>query len=253
MEHRPKIDIIFPVLNEHKRLERGIRQTVEYLDGHKKLTDAADFTLTIIDNGSEDDTPEIGRRLEEEFPMVRFMRIEERGVGIAFMTGIKKSSADIIGQMDIDLSTDIRNLSKVVKIFHDHPEVDYINGTRFSKKSRTVGRKAGRKITSMGMLILLKTVFLMRSTDALCGFTWVRKKAAERLAEVTRPERGWFYMVEFLLRAERMGLRIVDLPVVFTEDYDTTVNVGKTIVNYLRNIALLRLSLWKEMFRPDRT
>ena len=253
MEHRLKIDIIFPVLNEHKRLERGIRQTVEYLDDHKKLTDAADFTLTIIDNGSEDDTPEIGRRLEEEFPMVRFMRIEERGVGIAFMTGIKESSADIIGQMDIDLSTDIRNLSKVVKIFRDHPEVDYINGTRFSRRSRTVGRKAGRKITSMGMLFLLKTVFLMRSTDALCGFTWVRKKAAERLAEVTRPERGWFYMVEFLLRAERIGLKIVDLPVVFTEDYDTTVNVGKTIVNYLRNIALLRLALWKEMFRPDRT
>ncbi len=103
-------------------------------------------------------------------------------------------------------------------------------------------------VTSMGMLFLLKTVFLMRSTDALCGFTWVRKESADKLAQVTRPERGWFYMVEFLLRAERMHMNIVDLPVVFTEDYDTTVHVGSTILNYLKNLASLRVAFWKERF-----
>ncbi|MCR5675474.1 MAG: glycosyltransferase [Lachnospiraceae bacterium] len=243
-----KIEILFPVLNEHKRLRRGIETTVRYLRTHPRLTEQADFLLTIIDNGSEDDTPEIGRSLADTYDEVRFKRIEERGVGIAFYTGVKESTADVIGQMDIDLSTDIRNLSRVVKILSAHPEIDYINGTRFSRRSQTVGRKWYRMITSMGMLFLLKTVFFMRATDALCGFTWVRREAAGKLVQVTRPERGWFYMVEFLLRAERMGLKIVDLPVVFTEDYDTTVHVGSTIVNYLKNIAKLRVALWQETF-----
>ena len=240
------VEILFPVLNEHNRLEKGIETTVRYLADHPALTDRADFLLTIIDNGSTDDTPQIGERLAAKWPNVRFMRIEEKGVGIAFYTGVVQSGADIIGQMDIDLSTDIRYLSRVIAIFMKHPEIDYINGTRFSRRSRTIGRKWYRKITSMGVLFLLKAVFLMRATDALCGFTFVRRDAANRLVAVTRPEKGWFYMIEFLLRAERMHLKIVDLPVVFTENYDTTVHVGSTIVNYLKNIASLRLALWQE-------
>ncbi|MBR5116910.1 MAG: glycosyltransferase [Lachnospiraceae bacterium] len=246
MSGRLEIEILFPVLNEHKRLERGISNTVRYLREHPGLLKHADFRLTIIDNGSDDDTPEIGKRLADMYPCVYYRRIEERGVGIAFATGVRESLADVIGQMDIDLSTDIRNVAKVVKIFLTHPEVDYINGTRFSRRSKTVGRKWYRKITSLGMLVLLKTVLGMKATDALCGFTWVRRKKAEKIAEKTRPEKGWFYMVEFLLRAERMGLNIVDLPVVFTEDYDTTVHVGNTIMNYIKNIARLRIALWKD-------
>ena len=240
------VEIIFPVLNEHNRLARGIEGTVNYLEQNPQLTERADFLLTIIDNGSTDDTPEIGKRLEEKYPCVRFQRIEERGVGIAFYTGVITSDADIIGQMDIDLSTDIRTIAKVIRIFLKHPEVDYVNGTRFSRRSRTIGRKWYRNITSYGMLFLLKAVMCMRATDALCGFTWVRKSAAEKLVRVTRPNNGWFYMVEFLLRAERMKMRIVDLPVVFTEDYDTTVHVGSTILNYLKNLARLRMAFWKE-------
>lgn len=246
MREKLQVEILFPVLNEHKRLERGISGTVRYLREHPGLMKHADFRLTIIDNGSDDDTPEIGKRLSEMYPCVYYRRIEERGVGIAFATGVRESSADVIGQMDIDLSTDIHNVAKVVRIFLDHPEVDYINGTRFSRRSKTIGRKWYRKITSLGMLMLLKIGFSMRATDALCGFTWVRRAAAVKIAEKTRPEKGWFYMIEYLLRAERMELNIVDLPVVFTEDYDTTVNVGKTIRNYLKNLALLRIALWKD-------
>ena len=247
-EDKLSVEIIFPVLNEHNRLERGIEGTVEYLRQNPKLTEHADFLLTIIDNGSTDDTPQIGVRLEEKYDCVRFRRIEERGVGIAFYTGVATSNADIIGQMDIDLSTDIRTVAKVIRIFLKHPEVDYVNGTRFSSRSRTIGRKWYRNITSYGMLFLLKTTMWMHATDALCGFTWVRRDAAEKLVSVTRPCNGWFYMVEFLLRAERMHMNIVDLPVVFTEDYDTTVHVGSTILNYLKNLASLRVAFWKERF-----
>ena len=53
-------------------------------------------------------------------------------------------------------------------------------------------------------------------------------------------DKGWFYMIELLLRAERRGVNILDMPVTFTENYDTTVNIRKTILNYLVNIRRLR-------------
>ena len=53
-------------------------------------------------------------------------------------------------------------------------------------------------------------------------------------------DNGWFYTIEFLLRAERMGVVIYDMPVEWQEDYNTTVKVWKTIKNYLVQIHRLR-------------
>lgn len=235
------INILFPVLNEHKRLRNGIEKTVEYMEEYIKNNPGTGYLCTILDNGSDDDTPEIGKTLEIEHPeTVRYVRIEQRGVGIAFKTGVEDNTADIIGYMDIDLSTDINNLGTVIELFNEKPELDYINGTRFAKESRTVGRKWYRKITSKGLVFLLKSLLGMKATDGICGFTFMRRDVASNLVAKAGDDKGWFYMIELLLRAEREGYEILDLPVVFTENYDTTVNIGKTIRNYLINIRRLR-------------
>lgn len=239
-----KINFLFPVLNEHLRLERGITKSVEYLRklSAKKssILPAGSYKLTIVDNGSDDDTPEIGKRLEEKYPEVEYVRIEERGVGIAFMTGVKRSTADIVGYMDIDLSTDLSYVEKTIRIFDNHPEIDYINASRFHRNSHTIGRKWYRKFTSAGLLLLLKAVFRMRVTDAICGFSFMRRDVANELIDQCSDEKGWFYMIELLLRAQRCGFKIYDMPVRWKEDYDTTVKIGKTIKNYIINITRLK-------------
>ena len=248
------INILFPVLNEHLRLERGIRRTVEYLTQNRQVLEKeASFTLTIVDNGSDDDTPQIAKRLVEEFDAlegdyikVRYFRLEERGVGIAFRKGVEECTSDIVGYMDIDLSTDIRYLHEMIKVFRDNPKIVYINASRFSRDSEVSGRKWYRKVTSQGLLIILKSVLKMKSTDAICGFTFVRKPEALKLVSECSNDNGWFYMIEFLLRAERDGMNILDMPVEWVEDYDTTVNVPKTIKNYLKNIYRLKRTFDKE-------
>lgn len=237
-----KLNILFPVLNEHLRLERGITTCVKYMREHIHM----DYELTIIDNGSDDDTPEIGRRMEELYDEVKYVRIEERGVGIAFKTGVERTDADIVGYMDIDLSTDLRYLSRMLHMFKKYPELQYVNGSRFSPKSDTQGRKWYRKITSAGLVTILKLMFAMRSTDALCGFTFLRSDLAKELVAECSDDHGWFYTVELLLRAERMGASIYDMPVEWVEDYDTTVNVPKTIKNYIIQIYKLN-----KLFREE--
>ncbi len=230
------LEILFPVLNEHLRLENGIRRTMEYC----KANLTSPYKLTIVDNGSGDDTPDIARRLENEYPEVEYIRTEERGVGIAYRTGVERSTSDLIGYMDIDLSTDITYLKKTIELFENDPTLEYVNASRFSKDSDTKGRKWYRKITSKGLLILLKMVFGMKATDAICGFTFTRRETAQRLVKECSNDNGWFYMIEFLLRAERDGMKIYDMPVEWQEDYNTTVKIWKTIKNYLKNIVRLK-------------
>ena len=223
------INILFPVLNERLRLENGIKKTVSYVRRHLTIP----CQITILDNGSDDETPEIGMRLAEVYPEVSYVRVGERGVGVAFRKGIELNECPLVGYMDIDLSTDIRYLGRAVSLFQKHEKLQYINGSRFAKASDTQGRKWYRKITSMGLVFLLKVFFHMKATDAVCGFTFLRKEAAEELVSLCGDDNGWFYTIEFLLRAERMGMCIYDMPVKWQEDYNTTVKIGKTIKNYL--------------------
>ena len=230
------INLLFPVLNERLRLENGIERSMEYL--RKNVT--IPYQLTILDNGSDDETPEIGMALDKKYPEVTYVRVGERGVGVAFRKGIELNKCDIVGYMDIDLSTDLKYLSKTIEMFQNDPKLQYVNGSRFSKESDTKGRKWYRKITSMGLVILLKSIFHMKATDAVCGFTWLRKEAAEELVKESSNDNGWFYTIEFLLRAERKGMKIYDMPVEWQEDYNTTVKIWKTIKNYLVRIYYLK-------------
>lgn len=229
------LTIIFPVLNERLRLESGVVRTVEYLEG----MDFTDYEIIIVDNGSEDETPQIAAKLCGKYERVNYERISIRGVGAAFRRGVEISHGDVVGYMDIDLSTNIRHLGEAVHIFRTRPEIAYLNGSRFARESDTRGRKWYRRLTSQGLLVLLKCLLGMKSTDAICCFTFVRRETALSLVEGCSQDNGWFYMIEFLLRAEKRGVEILDYPVEWQEDYNTTVKVFRTICNYLVQIARL--------------
>lgn len=229
------LSIIFPVLNERLRLEKGITKTVEYLN----KIHFEDYEILIVDNGSEDETPKIARKLCKRYPKVRFEKIGVRGVGAAFRRGVELSCGEIVGYMDIDLSTNIKHLGEAIHIFQIQPDVEYINGSRFARQSDTKGRKWYRKITSQGLLILLKMFLGMKSTDAICGFTFLRRRTALSLIKGCSQDNGWFYMIEFLLRAEKRGVMVLDYPVEWQEDYNTTVKVLRTVLNYLKQITRL--------------
>lgn len=236
------INLLFPVLNERLRLENGIERSMEYLK--KNIT--IPYQLTILDNGSDDETPEIGRALAEKYKEVSYVRLEERGVGVAFRKGIELNQCDIVGYMDIDLATDLKYLGKTIEMFQKDSKLQYVNGSRFSKESDTKGRKWYRRVISMGLIILLKVILHMKSTDAVCGFTWLRKEDAEALVKECSDDNGWFYTIEFLLRAERKNMKIYDMPVEWQEDYNTTVKIWKTIKNYMVRIYKLKKSFIQE-------
>jgi glycosyltransferase involved in cell wall biosynthesis len=230
-----KINILLPVLNEKQRLESGVTTTLSFLKEHINIP----FQLTIIDNGSTDSTPEIGHSLANRYPEIEYLQLAERGVGLAFREGIMKNDADIVGYMDCDLSTDINHLIDVVRIFKEDSEVGLVNGSRFSQGSYVSGRKWYRNVTSYGLTFLLKLIFQMKANDSICGFKFFKKNVIEDLINRSSSEKGWFYIIELLLRAEKDKIKIVELPVVWRDDPNTKVKLVKVVSNYLSQIYRL--------------
>ena len=231
------INIIFPVYNEERRIADGINRTMEFMTANSIMP----FQLNVVDNGSIDRTQEIAESLCAKYPEVHYTRITEKGTGIAVKTGILNNTSDYVGYMDIDLSTNIRHILQVQEMFLADPSLEYINGSRFSRESEVSGRKWYRNISSYGLIFLLKTVLHMKSSDSICGFSFWKKDCAESLvSECSEGENGWFYLIEMLLRAERKGCRIYEMPVEWEDDPRTTVRYFAVIRNYLKNIVRLQ-------------
>ena len=238
-----KISIIFPVYNEEQRLEHGVTETIRFL---KSISDE-DYEIIIADNASFDKTPEVAHALCDKYEKVRYLRLQEKGVGVAFRAGVKESVYPIVGYMDVDLSTDVRHLNDVFRIFDKMPETEIVNGSRQNKKSVTRGRKWYRNLTSHGLTWLLKLSLGLKATDAICGFKFFRRETVVRLmSSIEYEDPSWFYVIELLLRAERSGVKIYELPVRWQDDYRTTVNVRKQIRDYCIQIMRLRRTFRKE-------
>ncbi len=237
-------NIIFPVYNEENRLENGISKTVEFL---KNELSQRECQITIVDNASIDSTAAISKSLCQKYSNVHYIRIEEKGVGAAFRAGIRSNKCDIVGYMDIDLSTDLKHLREMVEIFENEESVGIVNGSRYSKQSRLVGRNWCRNVISYVLVFILKFFLSMGATDAICGFKFFKKDIIEKLVKESTAEDGWFYIIELLLRAERGGIHIKELPVLWVFEKHTKVKIFKVTCNYLRHIWRL---FW--IFRKDK-
>lgn len=232
------ISILLPVLNEKIRLENGVTKTVKFMEKYYK----AEYEIIIVDNGSTDETPQIAKKLVQKYKNVYYIHTKEKGVGRALRAGIKKSQYEVVGYMDIDLSTDIRHILQVGEMFEDN-SIDMINGSRLNKKSKMTGRKWYRNITSYGLTFILKMMLGLKASDSICGFKFYKKSSIQKIMCQSGNENGWFYVIELLIRSEKAEQNIIELPVRWQDDPNTTVKIFKLIKNYMLSILKLRKRL----------
>jgi len=226
---RPMVDIVIPVHNE----ERDLRASVLRL--HAYLTQQFPFSarITIADNASTDATPAVAAELAEELPEVRVLRLNDKGRGRALAAAWLTSDARVVSYMDVDLSTDLSALLPLVApVISGHSQVSI--GSRLVTGSR-VRRGPKREVISRVYNILLRLVLRVRFKDAQCGFKALRADVARSLLPDV-VNRNWFFDTELLVRAERAGLRIHELPVDWTDDPDSRVDIVATAIEDLRGV-----------------
>lgn len=229
------IDISIPVLNEEQRLEKGIITTIDFLETTYLKEN---FLLTIADNGSRDRTEEIGEKLTENFPNVRYLKVGKKGVGLALKKAWETSTADIVGYMDVDLATDIRH---ILDVYYDlqNSRIDIVNGSRFLDQSQVINRSVLRKLTSRGFNLLLKTLLDVSFSDGMCGFKFIQRKSYDRLSPLL-VNNEWFFCAEMLVWAEWENMVIKEIPIKWTDDGISRVKIIELTIKYLKEILRLR-------------
>ena len=166
------LDIVIPVYNEERDLERCIRRLHRYLATEVPYS----ARITVADNASTDNTLAAAQRLADELPDVEVLHLDAKGRGGALYAAWMASDADVVAYMDVDLSTELSALMPLVApLISGHSDIAI--GSRLTASSRVV-RGPKREFVSRSYNLILRGVLGARFSDAQCGFKAVRADVA---------------------------------------------------------------------------
>ena len=230
-------DVTIPVLNEEETLARQVRILYAYLEEH--FPNKNQWRIVIADNGSTDNTRAIASSLGDELPGVHMVAVPKKGVGLALKTAWGQSEADMVGYMDLDLATDLTHFKQAYNALATEG-FDLVYASRLHKRSKVIGRSLKREITSRAFNLIVQNYLGTRFSDGMCGFKWLLRKHVPLLQENGAISDGWFFSTEMLAVAEWHGLSLCELPVKWTDDPDSRVDIPKLAQQYIAAMRVLK-------------
>jgi len=233
----PEVTAIIPVFNDRPALEIAIRDSVEALSG---ITH--EFEILVAEDGSNDGSTEFVRGYEARDNRVRLLHHDKRqGRGRALNRAIREAQGKIVCYYDVDLATDMRHLPELISAIRNGSDIS--TGSRLLPASDIV-RTEGREIASRGYNFLVRLFLGSTIHDHQCGFkAFDRERILPLLSSIQ--SNHWFWDTEILVRAQRAGYRITELPVRWHAGKGTTVRL-KDI--FEMGTAILRL--WWQLHVP---
>ncbi len=243
----PQLEIVVPVYNEARQLAASVTSLRTFLDRSFPLP----TVITVVDNASTDDTWSIASGLASSLPGVQALHLDRKGRGRALRSAWTASRAPVVAYMDVDLATGLEALLPLVApLLTGHSDVAI--GTRLAPGAQVV-RGARREIISRTYNLLLRTALGVHCSDAQCGFKALRREAAAAVLPLVEDE-AWFFDTELLVTAQRLGLRIHEVPVDWVDDLDSRVAVARTAWLDLCGVArLMAPSARRRVSRARRT
>jgi putative flippase GtrA len=240
------VEIVIPVYNEAPHLAEQIHRLRTFLD------DSFPFRalVTVVDNASTDGTFEVATALAESMPGVAALHLHRKGRGRALRSAWSTSTAPVVAYMDVDLSTSLSALVPLIApLLSGHRDVAI--GSRLAPGAHVV-RGPKRELISRAYNLILKCSLRGRFSDAQCGFKALTLEAAHHLLPLVEDEE-WFFDTELLVTAERLGLRICEVPVDWVDDPDSRVQIVHTAVNDLRGVWRISQGSAREKVRRSKS
>ncbi len=209
------LSIIIPCYNEEENIKRGVLERIfDYLK-------AKDFKWEVIvsDDGSTDNSLALVKETISDYRNFRVLENPHGGKPSALSYGIKNAAGDYILFTDMDQSTPIEELDKLLPYVKE--EYDSIIGSRgMDRKNFPFYRKLGSFIfASFRKLFLLRNI-----NDTQCGFKLFKKDILLRVFskleffKKRKEIKGWTvssYDVELLHLVEKAGGKIMEVKVVW--------------------------------------
>ncbi len=238
--------VIIPTYNEKENIEKMIR---------KIFSLPLDFHILIIDDSSPDGTAQLVKDLQKEFENKLF--IEERkgklGLGTAYIHGFRWAIArqyDYIFEMDCDFSHNPDDLPRLYKACATEG-ADLAIGSRYIKGANVVNWPLSRVIMSYYASVYVRMVTGIKIKDTTAGFKCYKRKVLEAIDFSQIRFSGYAFQIEMKFTAWKLGFKIVEVPIVFTDRTEGTSKMSKGI--FKEAILGVMEMKWKSFFRkyPD--
>jgi len=234
----PHISIVIPIYNEQAILHAAVVDLRERL---KPL--GWSYEVILAENGSKDRTIEIGHELAAKYDdpddgQVKIISMGEPNYGKALKQGILLARGDIVLCDEIDLcDTDFHK--RAVDIL-ETGEADLVIGSKLAAGAADE-RPLIRHAASIAYSTLLKVMLGFRGTDTH-GLKAFRRTALLDTVRACLVDKDVFAS-EFVIRADRGGIPIKEIPVHVIEKRPPSINLFKRVPNVMKSVARLTWSI----------
>ncbi len=231
----PFLTIVIPAYNETKRIGRTLEHIKQYL-GSKSFH----AEVIVVNDGSTDDSEELLREASAGFPAMKVLRNEpNRGKGFSVRRGVLEAQGQFVLFTDADLSAPIEEADKLL-VTLERAQADAAVGSRALQREligihQPLLRELGGRM--FNLLVRLATGLKIRDTQ--CGLKLFRRASTRRAFELQRSERFSFDF-EVLFLIERLGGKLVEVPVRWDNDPATKVHVLRDATRAFIDLVALR-------------
>lgn len=229
----PRVSIVIPVYNEEAILHAAV---VDLIDRLPELE--WPYELILAENGSSDDTVAIAEQLAERFPQVRTFSYGQPNYGAALKKGILEARGEFVVCDEIDLC-DLDFYERAMAILEVH-EADLVVGSKAmagASDERPFLRRVGTHVIN-GML-RISLGFKGTDTHGLKAF---RRAPLVEVARACLVDKDLFAS-ELVIRAERSGIRVVEIPVRVLEKRQPSIHLLRRVPNVMKNLAKLFVAI----------
>ena len=201
--------VVVPTYNERENLPLLVRE----------IMTRERYRVMVMDDGSPDGTGEVADELADEFPdrVEVVHRTGPRGLGRSYIDGFQRAvntDADVICQMDADLSHDPKCLPDLVAATE---YFDLVIGSRYIPGGDIVNWPMRRRLLSSWANRYIRGVTRLQVRDCTSGFRSWRREALCRMPLAESCTDGYAFLVEMLCTAAGRRLTIGERPITFVE------------------------------------
>jgi len=240
--------VIIPTYNELENIQSIIEKVFSLAGG---------FHILVVDDGSPDGTADIVKSLQAKFQDQLFIeeRSEKSGLGTAYIHGFKwglKHNYEFIFEMDADFSHNPEDLVRLHAAC-DKEGADLAIGSRYVTGVNVVNWPMGRVLMSYYASVYVRFVTGMPFHDSTAGFKCYRNTVLEEINLDKIRFKGYAFQIEMKFTAWKMGFKVVEVPIIFTDRQKGTskMNAGIFKEGLIGVIQLKISSLFKNFKRKS--
>jgi dolichol-phosphate mannosyltransferase len=219
--------VIIPTYNEKENIAKMI-DTVFNL--------SYSFHLLIVDDGSPDGTSDIVKSLQDKYAgrLHLLERAGKLGLGTAYLDGFRwgmAKSADYyyFFEMDADFSHNPKDLVRLREACATGGG-DVAVGSRYTKGGGVENWPIDRRLLSYGASIYVRLITWMPVKDSTAGFMCYSRPVLEAIDFDAIQFIGYAFQIEMKHTAWKLGYKIIEVPITFTDRILGASNMHGSIV-----------------------